>query len=126
MVWRLFIRSIFSFCAFCSCSLRLNPTSHPTCSSIDHRICPRVDVSFLQVLTVKYPSEVSWDHDGHDGMEQGDDQGRTGCDAEVTVCATNRLAGPGDNAKVNFTFEVSCRRCESVEITGKEGRETRV
>ncbi|CAN0295986.1 unnamed protein product, partial [Laminaria digitata] len=32
--------------------------------------------------------------------------GGEGCDADVTVCATNRLAGPGDDAKVNFTFEV--------------------
>lgn len=83
----------------------------------------------MQVLTVKYPSEVCWRNThvndsgssggagqegqgrrggqggkaGHDGGGTGDGEG---CDAEVIVCATNRLSGPGDNARVNFTFEV--------------------
>lgn len=72
----------------------------------------------LQVLTVKYPSEVCWDEDRHGvdgaGGAGGADAGGGGiggsCDAEVVVCATNRLAGPGDDANVNFTFEVSRER----------------
>ena len=67
------------------------------------------------MLTVKYPSEVNWNKasgggsgggssGGGDGGGEG--QGGEGCDADVTVCATNRLAGPGEDAKVNFTFEV--------------------
>eukprot|EP00752_Nemacystus_decipiens_P016769 g15006.t1 len=82
----------------------------------------RVDRQCPLVLTVKYPSEVSWRNthgkDGDMGEGQGQEwRGRDGgegqgvgdgegCDAEVVVCATNRLSGPGDNAKVNFTFEV--------------------
>jgi len=58
---------------------------------------------------VKYPSQVCWrenSHKQHEGQECGNGNGGNGCDAEVTVCATNRLAGPRDRAKVNFTFEV--------------------
>lgn len=67
---------------------------------------------------MKYPSEVCWkgpaspvDADA-DGVSESE-----ACIADVTVCATNRLAGPGEVAKVNFTFEVrtvtSCRRLSS-------------
>ncbi|CBJ30639.1 conserved unknown protein [Ectocarpus siliculosus] len=63
----------------------------------------RVDRQCPLVLTVKYPSEVTWDGSSHVGAGE---EGPRGCDAEVTVCATNRLAGPRENAKVNFTFEV--------------------
>ncbi|CAM9817207.1 unnamed protein product [Ectocarpus fasciculatus] len=63
----------------------------------------RVDRQCPLVLTVKYPSEVSWDGGSHGDAGE---EGARGCDAEVTVCATNRLAGPLENAKVNFTFEV--------------------
>lgn len=62
-----------------------------------------------KVLTVKYPSEVRWasNTDGHaSGAErEGDGEGE-GCEADVIVFATNRLAGTGDEGKVNFTFEV--------------------
>lgn len=73
---------------------------------------------------MKYPSQVCWhenihkqgeDHHqaGEGRRECGDGEGvGNGCDAEVTVCATNRLAGPGDSAKVNFTFEVGPNLCE--------------
>lgn len=87
----------------------------------------------FQVLTVKYPSEVSWDTnkdgknsaaagDGEEGEGEGEREGGggdRGCDAEVIVCATNRLAGPGDNAKVNFTFEVGTAVYEL--LRGKQG-----
>lgn len=64
------------------------------------------------MLTVKYPSEVHWDKarvggsGGGSSGGGGEGQGGEECDADVTVCATNRLAGPGEDAKVNFTFEV--------------------
>lgn len=69
-----------------------------------------------QVLTVKYPSEIRWDEKKSSlssCVGNGD-----GCDADVTVCATNRLAGPSDDARVNFTFEV---RKAQHDCTG-EGR----
>lgn len=55
---------------------------------------------------MKYPSEVRWNAESH-GSGEGE-----GCDADVTVCATNRLAGPGDDARVNFTFEVRIASAE--------------
>ena len=61
------------------------------------------------MLTVKYPSDVQWRKTGGGGggdVGGGGGGDGEGCDADVTVCATNRLAGPGDDAKVNFTFEV--------------------
>lgn len=51
--------------------------------------------------------------EGQQGACDGD-----GCDAEVIVCATNRLFGPGDSAKVNFTFEVG----RSGHVSAKRAR----
>lgn len=58
---------------------------------------------------------------GGAGAGGGGDGDGDGCDAEVIVCATNRLSGPGDNAKVNFTFEVGLVRGGGVGRQGTNG-----
>lgn len=79
------------------------------------------------MLTVKYPSEVRWNQPSRGRGDERAEEEENGCDADVTVCATNRLAGPGDDAKVNFTFEVRKRRGRGVlREGGREGGRGRI
>ncbi|CAN0449346.1 unnamed protein product, partial [Discosporangium mesarthrocarpum] len=73
-------------------------------------------MSYAKVLTVSYPPKVVWQpphEDEEEGFaggkgegEGGEEKAGRGCEAVLTMSATNRLAGHRDKANVNFTFEV--------------------